>query len=439
MEEKDAEIIELESDDEDGGGVGKLVDGIDEEEQESEIDLSRASSADGGEEEEDDEQEGQFVWDVHTALLDVKKAAVFCLGEVSGLKSRHPVCFHPYMLNTALCYYHVVQLAQHTGPHFAPFLEQSMKQLEEQLKSINHIIRSEAAGALAHLVSSCCKAFPPSREWVQADLSDGVMSQPTQQLARAVTTVLVPLIQDDDEQDVAAVALESIQSILELVGPSLLNSKEELDRLMLALLSVFQEKATCQQSIEEDDEDEEGAHGGEEDEESHDVMVAAADVCGACAKTLGHVFIPYFNEMLQCLVNFTSPDRPEGQRSMAIGCFAEVCQNLGPHAKMYFEPLLPVVKRALADSCNEVQRNAAFALGVLAEVHGADTGPHVIDLLHSLHPLFTRSENDENGATMDNAAAAVARIIMAAPQGVPLSQVLPIFVQVGMWLFYGIF
>ena len=83
MEEKDAEVVALESDDEDGGGVGKLVEGIDEDEEESEIDLSRASSVEGGDEDED-EEEGQFIWDVHTALLDVKKAAVFCLGEVSG-------------------------------------------------------------------------------------------------------------------------------------------------------------------------------------------------------------------------------------------------------------------------------------------------------------------------------------------------------------------
>lgn len=83
LEEKDAEVVCVDSDDEDGGGMGKLVEGIDDEdEEESEIDLSRTSSADGGEEDEEDEEEGNFVWDVHTALLDVKKSAVFCLGEV---------------------------------------------------------------------------------------------------------------------------------------------------------------------------------------------------------------------------------------------------------------------------------------------------------------------------------------------------------------------
>jgi len=43
------------------------------------------------------------------------------------------------------------------------------------------------------------------------------------------------------------------------------------------------------------------------------------------------------------------------------------------------------------------------------------------DILRSLHNLFSNSESDD--AVRDNAAGAIARMIMVQPQSIPLNQV----------------
>lgn len=50
------------------------------------------------------------------------------------------------------------------------------------------------------------------------------------------------------------------------------------------------------------------------------------------------------------------------------------------------------------------------------------------DILRGLYPLFGDSEPDD--AVRDNAAGAIARMIMVHPQAIPLNQVLPVFLKV---------
>lgn len=55
--------------------------------------------------------------------------------------------------------------------------------------------------------------------------------------------------------------------------------------------------------------------------------------------------------------------------------------------------------------------------------------PYYLELLQALHPLFSLTSKGTEGSVVDNAAAAVARMIMAAPGAVPMDQVLPVFLS----------
>lgn len=55
--------------------------------------------------------------------------------------------------------------------------------------------------------------------------------------------------------------------------------------------------------------------------------------------------------------------------------------------------------------------------------------PYYLELLQALHPLFSLTSKGTEGGVVDNAAAAVARMIMAAPAAVPMDQVLPVFLS----------
>ena len=69
------------------------------------------------------------------------------------------------------------------------------------------------------------------------------------------------------------------------------------------------------------------------------------------------------------------------------------------------------------------RRNAAYCAGLLC-LNGGQTGArHFMDVLKGLHPLFG---DDEDSGTRDNAAGALARILLAAGPAVPLDQAMPV-------------
>lgn len=55
--------------------------------------------------------------------------------------------------------------------------------------------------------------------------------------------------------------------------------------------------------------------------------------------------------------------------------------------------------------------------------------PYYLEILQALHPLFSLTGKGTEGGVVDNAAAAVARMIMTSPQHVPMDQVLPVFLS----------
>jgi hypothetical protein len=61
---------------------------------------------------------------------------------------------------------------------------------------------------------------------------------------------------------------------------------------------------------------------------------------------------------------------------------------------------------------------------------GSEAAPQALEVLQALHPLFNPTQEEGSNEMVDNAAAAVARMIMATPTVVPMAAVLPVFLQV---------
>jgi importin-4 len=86
---------------------------------------------------------------------------------------------------------------------------------------------------------------------------------------------------------------------------------------------------------------------------------------------------------------------------------------------------------ALSDSDIEPLSNAAFAIGLLIEHSEMDLSSQYLPVLSLLRPLFEVTPQSSAGHfnAKDNAAGAVARMIVKNPGALPLDQVLPIFVN----------
>jgi importin-4 len=87
----------------------------------------------------------------------------------------------------------------------------------------------------------------------------------------------------------------------------------------------------------------------------------------------------------------------------------------------------PAVLAALTDPDDNVKRNGAFCSGVCCENLGESIVGDYPALLQAISPLFSvdPTQGDSSAACMDNAVAALSRMIMTCPNHVPLSQVLP--------------
>eukprot|EP00586_Coscinodiscus_wailesii_P001344 CAMPEP_0172477774 /NCGR_PEP_ID=MMETSP1066-20121228/1216_1 /TAXON_ID=671091 /ORGANISM="Coscinodiscus wailesii, Strain CCMP2513" /LENGTH=1060 /DNA_ID=CAMNT_0013236659 /DNA_START=98 /DNA_END=3280 /DNA_ORIENTATION=- len=346
---------------------------------------------------DDEEEGGNFVLQVRTALLEAKKGAITALGEMSG----------------------------HTGAAFVPYLEESLAVLSEAATNWHPIIKSVTAEALPNLVIPSVAANHNGEiEYTKGDTSGASPLSPhTAAVVDAVLKQLVILMNDEDKETVGK-ACEGIQSVIELCGPHALAPVPECLTNALALLS---RKAPCQDKWEE---------GEDEDDDHESFMNSVCDLVSAYARVMGAEFVPLLNQFLPPLCNFAKPSRPASDRSMVIGCMGEIAQELeGGIAEHWSNVFFPVIMAGLGDADDSVKRNAAFCAGVCAEGLGSDENIATAaypQLLQGLSPLFAidASANDANAGIVDNAAAAVSRMIMASPANVPLATVLPALLKV---------
>lgn len=385
---QESEIVnftnEDDEDDEDDGGVG-----------------------DDGEE-EDSDMGGDYRINVMEGFINTKKAAITALGA----------------------------LAEHTKEHFYPYLDQAVQTIITKdigiMSSFHDVLRAEGLTIMQYLVQVACAAHN-----IPKPTGNEVIALPpvVAEVVRIALDSCVQTLSVDDEKPPVASSLECIQSVLEdtgIVGLQFLgeNQKPLLGNLMEGILLLLAEKAPCQTAKKVDNEDVE-----DNDDEDHDHVVidAVADLVGVLANLFKENFIQYYDEFHKLLLKFTKPIRSSSDRTMAIGCFGEVFEEIGVASLKYADSVLPIIHAGLNDPSETVRRNSAYTIGVLVERTGNALSSQFMNILQWLHPLCVRTENQGNtikdGADVDNALAAVARMINTVPESLPLGHVVPVILQ----------
>lgn len=362
-----------------------------------------------GDDDEDDEGSdmGDYRINVMEGFINTKKAAITALGA----------------------------LAEHTKEHFYPYLDQAVQTIITKdiglLSSFHDVIRSEGLNIMQFLVQ-CALAthnVSPPKEKELLPLNDICKEVVRVGLDSSIQTIII----DDEKQPVAS-ALETIQAILEasgLVGLQFLGESQKplIVSLMEGLLLLLAEKAPCQVAKKLDGYDEDN----DDDDHDHVVIDAVADLIGILADLMGESFTQYYDEFHKHLLKFTKPARSHSDRTMAIGCFGEVFKALGGGCLKYTESILGVLQAGLNDSAESVRRNSAYCIGVIVEGTGNALNSQFLNFLQWLYPLCIRTEGQTNtikdGADVDNALAAVARMIITVPESLPLGQILPVILN----------
>ncbi|GMH06745.1 hypothetical protein Nepgr_008585 [Nepenthes gracilis] len=299
--------------------------------------------------------------------------------------------------------------ALHTKSSYAPYLEETLKILVRHSSYFHEDVRLQAIIALKHVLTAA--------EAVFRGHSEG--SAKAKEVLDTVMSIYIKTMTEDDDKEVVAQACMSVADIINSIGYVAIDPY--MSQLVDTTSILLREESACQ-LVESD-----GDFDADDTEHDEVLMDAVSDLLPAFAKCMGPHFAPIFSKLFGHLMKFAKSSRPSQDRTMVVACLAEVAQNMGPPIAGYIDTVMPLVLKEITSSEATNRRNAAFCVGELCKNGGEATLKYYGDILRGLSPLFSVSEPDD--AVRDNAAGAVARMIMVHPEAIPLTQVLPVFLQ----------
>jgi hypothetical protein len=226
-------------------------------------------------------------------------------------------------------------------------------------------------------------------------------------------------MEDTDKMTVGK-ACEGIQAVIELCGPHAL--VPVASTCLEKTHKLLSKQAPCQET------DEIYGEGYDDDDDHDSFMTAVCDLVGSFARVMGSHFAQYLPQFLPAIMEYAKSSRPASDRGMAVGCLSELAQELGDSMSAHWESVFfPAVLAGLADPDENVKRNAAFCAGVCCENLKTSISSQYPQILQAISPLFSidPTANETASGCVDNAAAAVCRMIMASPNDVPMAQVIP--------------
>ncbi|KAL6494510.1 hypothetical protein OROGR_031310 [Orobanche gracilis] len=300
--------------------------------------------------------------------------------------------------------------ALHTKSSYAPYIEETLKNIVRHSTYFHEDVRLQAIISLKYILTAVQAVFQNHNEGIAK----------TKEVLDTVMTIYIKTMSEDDDKEVVAQACISIADIIKDVG--YMAVEPYMPRMVEATLILLREESACQQIGSDNEID--------EDDTEHDevLMDAVSDLLPAFAKALGTQFAPIFSQLYEPLMKFAKQSRPPQDRTMVVATLAEVAQHMGAPIAGYVDAMMHLVLKELGSPEATSRRNAAFCVGELCKNGGNSVLKYYTNVLNRLYPLFGESEPDN--AVRDNAAGAVARMIMAHPESVPLNQVLPVFLQV---------
>ena len=187
---------------------------------------------------------------------------------------------------------------------------------------------------------------------------------------------------------------------------------------------LWWKKAICQET--DDDDDELDIEVLELAEVDVTVIESAANVIPALGKALGaEAFVEHFRQFSPYIFAKFHPNATVSERSAMVGVLAECVESLNTFS-IQFPDILTIFLNYTTDPDDEVRSNSVFGIGMYASHAVPDVIAHYPAILQNVSALLTPEQEPR---VVDNAMAAVARMILTSPDSVPLDQILPVLVS----------
>uniref|UniRef100_A0AAX7UYL1 TOG domain-containing protein n=1 Tax=Astatotilapia calliptera TaxID=8154 RepID=A0AAX7UYL1_ASTCA len=242
---------------------------------------------------------------------------------------------------------------------------------------------------------------------------------------------LIKAIGTEPDSDVLSEIMHSFAKCIELMGDGCLNSEhfEELGGILKGKLEEHFKNQELRQAKRQDEDYDEQVEETLQDEDENDVYILTkvSDILHSVFSSYKEKVLPWFEQLLQLIVQLICPNRPWADRQWGLCIFDDVVEHCSPSSFKYAEYFLRPMIQSLCDTSPEVRQAAAYGVGVMAQFGGENYRPFCTEAL----PLLVRviqaadSRSKENVNATENCVSAVGKLMRFRPECVNVNEVLP--------------
>jgi hypothetical protein len=211
------------------------------------------------------------------------------------------------------------------------------------------------------------------------------------------------IIKESDLKVEVVKVLESINGLIDHFGAKLFENNNSLSRVIALTKLLLDYQAVCQNKNDEEDELEDIDH----DEQ---ILGGVVDIYLTLSEKIGNEFHICLTQFFDSLKKYLAVSRSEADRSMVIGCFADILKYSKTSVKFYINIIFTSIEENITKNQkkknDDLYRHLAYLIGILFESDPEAASPYFLQSLGFLQTIF------ENSIKMgkDNVIAALCRI-----------------------------
>ncbi|KAK6485727.1 importin-5 [Huso huso] len=324
--------------------------------------------------------------------------------KTAGLEEKATAC------QMLVCY------AKELKEGFVEYTEQVVKLMVPLLKFYFHDGVRVAAAESMPLLLDCARVRGP--EYLT-------------QMWHFMCDALIKAIGTEPDSDVLSEIMHSFAKCIELMGDGCINNEhfEELGGILKGKLEEHFKNQELRQAKRQDEDYDEQVEESLQDEDDNDVYILTkvSDILHSVFSSYKEKVLPWFEQLLQLIVNLICPHRPWPDRQWGLCIFDDVVEHCSPASFKYAEYFIRPVLQSLCDSSPEVRQAAAYGIGVMAQFGGDNYIPFCTEAIPLLVGVIQAADSKakENVNATENCISAVGKVMKYRPECVNVSEVLP--------------
>ncbi|KAK9980562.1 hypothetical protein ABG768_000160 [Culter alburnus] len=324
--------------------------------------------------------------------------------KTAGLEEKATAC------QMLVCY------AKELKEGFVEYTEQVVKLMVPLLKFYFHDGVRVAAAESMPLLLECARVRGP--EYLT-------------QMWHFMCDALIKSIGTEPDSDVLSEIMHSFAKCIELMGDGCLNNEhfEELGGILKGKLEEHFKNQEVRQAKRQDEDYDEQVEETLQDEDENDVYILTkvSDILHSIFSSYREKVLPWFEQLLQLIVNLICPHRPWADRQWGLCIFDDIVEHCSPSSFKYAEYFLRPMMQSLCDTSPEVRQAAAYGVGVMAQFGGENYRPAFTEAVPLLVGVIQSADSraKENVNATENCISAVAKVMKYRPECVNVNEILP--------------